>query len=237
MQDFYNDVLEDEVNEVNLREQLDKYIVHWKWFVLSAFLCLVLAFLYLRYTTPNYEASTSVLVKDEKKGGMLSELSAFSDLGLGGGSVNNVDNEIEILKSRTLVESTIKQLNLNVNLLVEGNVVDRDIYGVSPVSVHFLNRTEFFNEASIILKLDLLSNDSFSLETIIDENEEDKFILSSKKNFQFNEKIPTDIGQLIIRKTEFYGKNNFGKEKPIRITISPLETVTANFRLIIGFLI
>lgn len=230
MQDFYNNVVEDEINEVNLREQLDKYLIHWKWFVLSAVLCLIFAFLYLRYTTPSYEASTSILVKDEKKGGMLSELSAFSDLGLSGGSVNNVDNEIEILKSRTLVESTVRQLNLNVNLLVEGNVVDRDIYGVSPVSVYFLNKTEFFNEANVILKLDLLSNDSFSLENIIDEDKEDKFILSSKKNFQFNEKIPTDIGQLIIRKTAFYGKNNFGKEKPIRITISPLESVTANFR-------
>ena len=119
MQDFYNEGVEDEINDVNLREQLDKYLIHWKWFILSIFLCLVLAFLYLRYTTPSYEASTSILVKDEKKGGMLSELSAFSDLGLGGGSVNNVDNEIEILKSRTLIESTVKKLNLNVALLVE----------------------------------------------------------------------------------------------------------------------
>ena len=230
MQDFYNDGVEDEINEVNLREQLDKYVVHWKWFVLSSVLCLIFAFLYLRYTTPSYEASTSILVKDEKKGGMLSELSAFSDLGLSGGSVNNVDNEIEILKSRTLVESTVRQLNLNVNLLVEGNVVDRDIYGVSPVSVYFLNKTEFFDEANVILKLDLLTNDSFSLENITDENKDDKFILSSKKSFRFNEKIPTDIGQLIIRKTVFFGKNNFGKEKPIRITISPLESVTANHR-------
>ena len=157
MQDFYNDEVEDEINEVNLREQLDKYIIHWKWFVLSGFLCLVLAFLYLRYTTPSYEASTSILVKDEKKGDMLSELSAFSDLGLGGGSVNNVDNEIEILKSRTLVESTVKKLNLNINLSVEGNVVDRDIYGDVPVNVYFINKSELFEKTNVILKLALLT--------------------------------------------------------------------------------
>ncbi|PXY45712.1 GumC family protein [Flavobacterium hydrophilum] len=231
MQDFYNEAVEDEINEVNLREQLDKYLVHWKWFILSALLCLILAFLYLRYTTPSYEASTSILVKDEKKGGMLSELSAFSDLGLGGGSVNNVDNEIEILKSRTLVESTVKKLNLNINLLVEGNVVDRDIYGGYPISVYFLNKTELFDEANITLKLDLLSNDSFSLENaLIDEDVVENVILSSKKQFRFGEKIPTSIGVLSIGKTAFYKQNNIGKNKSIRIIISPLEAVTASFR-------
>lgn len=231
MQDFYNDGLEDEIKEVNLREQLDKYVIHWKWFVLSTFLCLVLAFLYLRYTTPSFEASTSILVKDEKKGGMLSELSAFSDLGLGGGSVNNVDNEIEILKSRTLVESTIKKLNFNVVLFVEGNVVDRDIYGNAPVDVYFVNKSELFDEADIVLKLDLLDNDTFYVEyTINDEPDAENIILSSKKKFKFGEKIPTSLGMLLIEKTAFYKQNNFDKEKPIKIMISPLENVTANFR-------
>jgi tyrosine-protein kinase Etk/Wzc len=231
MQDFYNDEAEGEISDVNLREQLDKYVVHWKWFVLSVFLCLILAFLYLRYTTPSYQASISILVKDEQKGGMLSELSAFSDLGLGGGSVNNVDNEIEILKSRTLVESTVKKLNLNISLLVEGNVVDRDIYGTNPISVYFLNKTELFDEANVTFKLDLLSNDSFLLENaIIDEDETENVILSSKKQFTFGEKIPTSIGVLILSKTVFYKQNYIAKDKQIRIIISPLENVTASFR-------
>ena len=231
MQDFYNEVIEDEINDVNLREQLDKYLIHWKWFVLSVFLCLVLAVLYLRYTTPSYEASTSILVKDEKKGGMLSELSAFSDLGLGGGSVNNVDNEIEVLKSRTLVESTVKKLNLNINLQVEGNVVDRDIYGSAPINIFFLNKTELFDEANIVLKLDLLSEDTFSLENeVIEKAVSENVILSSKKQFRFNEKIPTRMGTLMIGKTAFYKKNNVGKGKSARIIISPLENVTASFR-------
>ena len=112
-QDFYNDFLDDEIEETNLREQLEKYLVHWRWFLVSVLIGLVLAFLYLRYTSPTYEATTTILVKDEKKGGMLSELSAFADLGMGGAMKSNVDNEIEILKSRTLVESAIKELNLN----------------------------------------------------------------------------------------------------------------------------
>lgn len=230
MQDFYNDAVEDEMNEMNLREQLDKYLIHWKWFVLSAFVCLFLAFLYLRYTTPSYEASTSILVKDEKKGGILSELSAFSDLGLGGGSVNNLDNEIEILKSRTLVESTIKKLNLNVNLQVEGNVVDRDIYEESPIDVHFYNRTQLFDDANIIFKCTLLSNDSFILENVLVDDVKGKNILSSKKQFKFGEKIPTSVGIMMITKTAFYKGSNTEEDKPIQIILSALENVTKKFR-------
>lgn len=180
--EFYDTDLDSNEIDFSLKEQLDKYIIQKKWFLLSIVLCLIFAFLYLRYTTPNYEAITSILVKDEIKGGMLSELSAFSDLGLSGGSVNNVDNEIEILKSRTLVESTVNKLDLNISLLVEGNVVDRDIYGNSPISIYFLNKTELFDEANVTLKLDIISDDSFSLENIMsDENMVENVILSSKK--------------------------------------------------------
>ncbi|SHM19273.1 GumC family protein [Flavobacterium saccharophilum] len=230
MQDFYNDV-EDEISEVNLRELLNKYLIHWKWFVLSILIGLSLTFLYLRYTTPSYEATTSILVKDEKKGGMLSELSAFSDLGLSGGSVNNVDNEIEILKSRTLAESTVEKLNLNVSLFVEGNVVDRDIYGIAPINVRFVNKSELLIEANVILNLDLLPNNKFSLENVIDDKSTvQNVILSDEKQFSFGKKIPTRFGILIIDKTEYYGGNDFENDKSIKIVISPIENVTAGVR-------
>jgi tyrosine-protein kinase Etk/Wzc len=230
MQDFYNDV-EDEITEVNLRELLNKYLIHWKWFVLSVLIGLSLTFLYLRYTTPSYEATTTILVKDEKKGGMLSELSAFSDLGLSGGSVNNVDNEIEILKSRTLAESTVQKLNLNVSLFVEGNVVDRDIYGIAPINVRFVNKSELLIEANVILKLDLLPNNKFSLENVIeDKSPVQNVILSNEKQFSFGEKIPTRFGILIIEKTEYYGGKDFENDKSIKIVISPIDNVTAGVR-------
>ncbi len=101
-------------DRLNIREQLDKYVIHWKWFLLSVVVCLIAALLYLRYTIPQYSASATILVKDERKGGIQSELSAFSDLGLVKSLKNNVDNEIEIIKSRNIISSALKKLNLNV---------------------------------------------------------------------------------------------------------------------------
>ncbi|MBS7254399.1 GumC family protein [Flavobacterium branchiicola] len=227
-QDFYNDVIDDEIEEITIREQLDKYIVHWRWFLIAMTIGIGLAFLYLHCTTPSYEASTSILVKDEKKGGMLSELSAFTDLGFGAGISTNVDNEIEILKSRTLAESTIEKLNFNVSLFVKGNVVDNDVYEVSPIKVTFINKSVLFKESKIALNCKLLTPLTFSLE--IEGEEKENFVLSSQKDFKYGERIPTKIGTLVIEKTAFYEKNHTDRFESILIEISPLDDVTDAFR-------
>lgn len=225
-QDFYNEI-DNKSEDVNLRQQLDKYIIQWKWFLLSVVLCLIAVFLYLRYATPIYEATTSILVKDEKKGGMLSELSAFSDLGLGGGSVNNVDNEIEILRSRTIVESTVKRLNLNINLIAEGNVVDRDIYADASISVNFINKSDLFNEAKLVLRYNSLTKNTFELTNEIDN---ENIILGTKKVFNYGEKIPTTLGILFINKTNNIVDGNSVHYKSIKISINPVESVAESYK-------
>ena len=67
---------------INLREEFDKYFFHWHWFLLSLVVFVSIAFFYLRYSTPIYKATTTILVKDDRKGGVANELAAFSELGM-----------------------------------------------------------------------------------------------------------------------------------------------------------
>jgi len=226
-QDFYNEI-DNKSEEVNLREQLDKYIINWLWFLLSVVICLIGAFLYLRYSTPIYEATTAILVKDEKKGGMLSELSAFSDLGIGVGSVNNVDNEIEILRSRTIIESTVKRLNLNVNLVAEGSVVDRDIYLDSPIRVNFISKTHLFNDAKSVLRYNSLTANTFELTNEIVDSE--NIILATKKVFNYGEKIPTSLGIMVIDKTINIVAKTSEHYKSIKIFLNSIESVAESYK-------
>ena len=85
---------------LNIREEIEKYFYHWKWFVLSTFLALTIVFIYLRYTPNQYEAAATILIEDVEN----SELSAFKDLGLVGSSQASLENEIELLKSRNLIQ-------------------------------------------------------------------------------------------------------------------------------------
>ena len=219
---------DEQENDFQFKEVLDKYIVHWQWFAICACVSLFLAFLYLRYTVPQYQASTTILVKDDKKGGMLSELSAFADLGMGGGLKSNVDNEIEILKSRTLVESTVKKLNLNVALIDRGKIVDREIYNEAPIAVYFLDKTNLFYEHKMDLKYTALTSNTFELENELVQDTA-QVVFRNKKVFRYGELIPTKYGRLIINKSRLVS-NTQKKNKPISIIVSPLEDVVDGLR-------
>src|ERR1700740_1587152 len=93
----------EETQENSIKDLLIKYLYNWKWFLLSFVTCIALGFAYLRYQTPLYEVNATVLIKDDKNGNSVSdELSAFEDLGIFKNK-KNIDNEIEILRSRSLM--------------------------------------------------------------------------------------------------------------------------------------
>src|SRR5690606_15060640 len=133
-QDFQDK--ERENQSVNLQEQLARYLYHWKWFVLGVVLALGLAFIYLRYATPVYQANAMIMLKDDYRGGAANELSVLSELGIGG-SKDNVENEMEVLKSRTLSEKTVEKLKLNITYYTEGRIKTTELYRNSPIEVIF----------------------------------------------------------------------------------------------------
>ena len=90
------------------------YITYWKWIIASLVVCLIFAVIYLKITVPNYEVTTSVLLKDDQKGGGSTEMNAFKDMGLFT-QKNNVDNELEMLNKSILVEQVVRELGINVN--------------------------------------------------------------------------------------------------------------------------
>jgi tyrosine-protein kinase Etk/Wzc len=219
---------ENQDEDFNLRDTLERYLNNWQWFVLAVCLCITLAFIYLRYTTPQYQASTTILVKDEKKGGMLSELSAFADMGIGGGMKSNVDNEIEILKSRTLVERTVMKLGLNVVLIEKGSVISIEKYKNAPIEVNFINTKPNFYTGQMLLDFEELSANTFALVSEVAAGEKST-LLNPKKEFRYGEIISTPNGDLIVTKsTNSINKFN-NEDKTLRISVNPLENVVASY--------
>jgi tyrosine-protein kinase Etk/Wzc len=220
---------EDDQNEdFNIRETLEKYLSQWQWFALGAFLCLALAYVYLRYATPQYQASTTILVKDEKKGGMLSELSAFSDMGLGNALKNNVDNEIEILKSRSLVENTVKNLKLNVVLVKHGNIASAETFRDSPIVVDFIRVKPDFYKSRMLLEFIEVGPDRFSLESKLN-SEAVPTLTKNKKEYGYGEIIPTAIGDLVVSKPIRLKNAIEDNYQSIDIKVSPLDAVVASY--------
>ena len=123
--------------QVNIQELLFRYLIHWPWFVISIIICIACAWGYLRLTTPIYNISATVLIKDEKKGGGASMSSDLEKMGLEGfvSSSNNVDNEIEVLRSKSLAREVVNNLGLFVTYMDEDEFPSKELYHTSPVLV------------------------------------------------------------------------------------------------------
>lgn len=114
----------------NLRATLFRYLRNWPWFLLSVGLMGTAAYGYLLFQQPIYKIQASLLVKDEKKGlgadNLLKELEIFAPKAV-------VENEIEILKSYTLMDKVVSHLNLDVAYYAPTTFGKREIYDESPV--------------------------------------------------------------------------------------------------------
>lgn len=155
MKDFpYDDLLEEKEEKKDYHAILFKYIIRWPWFVGSILLCLLIAWLYLRYATPVYNISATIIIKDDQKGGSAgNDLSAFEDLGIVSSS-KNIDNEIEILRSKSLIQNVVDELGLYIRYFAKGRINDIELYGTSPILVHYAPEDADRLASPILLTLD-----------------------------------------------------------------------------------
>ncbi|WP_242693362.1 GumC family protein [Sabulibacter ruber] len=85
--------------------------------------------MYLRYNTKTqYTVVGKLLIKDNKSGPDMASSGAFSDLEMFN-SAKNIDNEILILSSKTLMERVVTNLSLFTNYYIDGKFQDEEIYG------------------------------------------------------------------------------------------------------------
>ncbi|MDO8368654.1 MAG: polysaccharide biosynthesis tyrosine autokinase, partial [Saprospiraceae bacterium] len=121
---------------VDLKPLLWKYLLGpWYFYVIGLALAFTAAWLFLRYTPRVYQATTTLLVRaDEKSGGGIQENFILEGMGMGGAN-KNIDNEIEILKSRSLMRQTVDSLKLQITYLAEGRIRSGEQYANSPVYV------------------------------------------------------------------------------------------------------
>lgn len=203
---------------INLREEIEKYAYHWKWFVISGFVAMVLAFLYLRYTPNQYEVATTILI-DEEKGGSLSELSAFEDLGLLGGSKNSIDNEIELLKSRNLMERVVKDLGINVTYFTKGRVITSEVFSnKAPLKINFFTKDSIFYNRDTTFTIHVLSPSKFSLKDIEGVKQSEHV---------FGENINTEFGDITITPIDI---EKLDVDSELIVKISPLKKVVDRYR-------
>ncbi len=111
-----------------------KYLARWKWFAVSIVCAVALCILYLSYLVPQYKVEARMLFKDESKNvntsaAIIEGIDVFVPK-------RAVENEMEILHSRTLTERVVRDLNLQTAYLVKNGLKTRELYGeTTPIDV------------------------------------------------------------------------------------------------------
>ena len=179
-----NNPIEQDNSEPSLRETFFPYFKQWKWFLLSVIVFLALGYLYGKLSTPLYKIETDLLIKDNKKnvGGsndLLKDLDLFS-------SDKVIDNEIQILKSKTIIRNVVNDLKLQTVYINTDDIRKREVYGNLPFTVELLR--PYTNAYKVTISVQLLN---------------DKEVEVNGKKFSTNNPIETECGIIMVKPTGF----------------------------------
>lgn len=203
-----------EISEIHINEIIKPYIRKWPWFVLSALTALILAYFYLKTATPVYNVKATVLIKDAKNnsfGAGAAEAGVLRDLsGIGGMSTNSIDNEIEIFKSKKLMNEVVANKNLEAKLVSDARFDIKELYGeTAPVIINVINEKKNAEFPKLPLEL-TMSGDKV---TLVSEE------LPGKIETTVNKTISLPYANIIIVKNRYFDAKKAGDIGDLKVYI------------------
>lgn len=237
MKEEQNIPMNDEQDELTIdyRMLLHKCLKHWRWFVASVLACLILAFIYIRYTAPVYNVTAGVLIQQkDSKGGLGAALSggALGMLsGLGGVSLSSsFDNEVEIMQSRTLLKKVITDLGLYIST-AQRRITGYNIplYKTSPIQVYMSPEEATELESGVKIKTTYTPEGKLTAQIEFELKEEEQEI---EKTFdKLPAVFPTPVGVLSFTKNDSLltemRKEESGDIRLITYINSPIDVAKA----------
>ena len=206
------------------------YLSKWKLIMLSAILALALGYVYLRYSVPQYQANATIKIKDDKNQNKLPEISTLQNYGLFKTDINNVLDEIEIIKSRTIIENVVRDLRFNIQYFVEGKFQGHEVYKNPPLNLTFSVSDSILNKVDTTFSIKINSAQDFYFKGL----ENMKGIPENKKSsddgvlYAFGETVDAGFGEVIITPNIGQYATKIGSQ--ISIKISPVKAITSHYK-------
>ncbi|MBK8142134.1 MAG: hypothetical protein IPK57_14950 [Chitinophagaceae bacterium] len=146
-----------ELWNLSFRDLFFKYIRFLPLFILSVALCLLAAYLYLRYTVPIYSVGGTMLIKSEQAGGRSDK---FEDMFVNN-RAQNIQSEMEIIRSRPLMQRVVDSLDLRFSYYAKGKIKTVNVYKQGPFVVKALKITD--SSSSFTFKVKFLTDNEFRI--------------------------------------------------------------------------
>ncbi len=178
----------DEIEDFALGDVFYKYFSFWPLFVLLLLISISAAWLYLRYKLPVYHSTATLLIKDDKNNSPGTDLLQAFDMF---GSKKNVENEVEVLQSKTLMQEVVKNLNLYAPVYVNGRILRQSAYLISPIVIEAKDPDALGFSEKIFFKY-INTTNSVNIEN---------------KNYPLNQWVITPFGILQFIPNKYYKPN------------------------------
>lgn len=119
--------------KLNIKKTISKYLYKWPWFIASILVFVTGAYIYLRYSVPQYQSKTT-LKFDKKQNDLSSALADLDNLGIGLGNSDELKSEAAVINSRPILMQVVQNLNLNVEYYNSGEIKDSQLFSKAPIT-------------------------------------------------------------------------------------------------------
>ena len=136
---------EQEHSPGNLKEKVAAYTSKWPLFILFTLISVGLGIFYIRHIPPKYYAEAPIMVisNDENK----ASKDDLIESAISGNKEVNLNNEILVIESSSLMKRTVAKNDFNIQYLIKGRLVDIDIYKEAPFTLvpqHIVDSTKSY---------------------------------------------------------------------------------------------
>ena len=204
---------------IRVRDLLNICIAKWYWFVISLAITIGVAIIYILSTPPVYTRSASLLIKEDGKNGSAVDAGVLSEIDIFQTSTN-VNNEIQLLQSPSVMLDVVKRLHLDVNYHADGRFYRRTLYGSTcPYTVEF---TDLGDNDVVTFTIDSQDGNNLTLNEFTFNGEE----FDGETNAVIGDTVATPIGRLVVKPTIIDTTALSSVVSPIYVTRNGLLSTT-----------
>jgi capsular exopolysaccharide synthesis family protein len=178
-----------------LRKIYFRILYNWYFILLFLLLTLALAFFYCFFSVPTYRISTTILINEKKERILGSKNQILEGFSLGE-VIQNLDNQITVLKSRTLLRKTLDELPYQIECYNRRLFSKVSLYPDNPIIIRPVNRDSVPH--NIEFSFMLLEDNTFSIRAKFPSVSKSGKPFVLKTNSYFGDTINTPHGNFTI---------------------------------------
>ncbi len=212
-----------------------RYFRYWYFFVIAIIIALTIAYFFNKFATPVYEVSSRILLNDPEK------IDPQTMIGMNtyGSMQNNVQNEIVVIKSYSVINRAIRKLDFFISYFAEESFQTTELYRSSPFKVVFDSAVPM--PVGLDFYLNPSGNNEFELKATGENIQYYNYVghefvpgmslplLEYSATHQFGEKIETPYFSFTIEKTILFDPEQC-KGSEYRFLFNNLEYLTRYYR-------